>query len=140
MTNRTMKASLILVGSGALLGLLLAGCSKPDPAAEMQKAVAEMQKAETDPAAAQAATDDQGVVSPAKQLQGAIEDYQAGKFEDAVTRLQILRAQPTLSPEQRMALQDSIAAVVAEIYALAETGDPKAIAAVAQYERMQTRQ
>ena len=60
-------------------------------------------------------------------------------MEDAVTRLQILRAQPALTPDQRMALQDSIATVVAEIYALAEKGDARAAAAVIQYERMQTR-
>jgi hypothetical protein len=59
-------------------------------------------------------------------------------MEDAVTRLQLLRATPALSPEQRMALQDSIAAVMTEIYSLAEKGDPRAIAAVAQYEKLQT--
>ncbi|MCI0541123.1 MAG: hypothetical protein L0Z50_38465, partial [Verrucomicrobiales bacterium] len=62
----------------------------------------------------------------------------AGKMEDAVTRLQLLRATPVLSPQQRMALQDSVAAVMTEVYALAEKGDARAIAAVAQYEKMQT--
>lgn len=123
----------------AALALLAAGCSKPDPTAELQKAAAELEKAPAAPAEPAAAPEGQVAVSPAQQLQGAMEDYKAGKLEDAVTRLQLLRAQSALSPQQRMALQDSIAAVVAEIYALAEKGDPKAIAAVAQYERMQTR-
>jgi hypothetical protein len=77
-------------------------------------------------------------VTPSQQLKGALEDYKAGKFQDAVTRLQLLRATPVLSPEQRIALQDSMATVMAEIYAMAEKGDKRAIEAVAQYERMQT--
>ncbi|MFM8360604.1 MAG: hypothetical protein ACKOET_18800 [Verrucomicrobiota bacterium] len=128
------------LGGGLIaLALLAAGCSKPDPTAELQKAAAELEKAPPAQAEPAAAPEGQVAVSPAQQLQGAMEDYKAGKLEDAVTRLQLLRAQSALSPQQRMALQDSIAAVVAEIYALAEKGDPKAIAAVAQYERMQTR-
>ena len=120
-----------------VLGLLLAapGCSKPDPAAELEKAAAALEKA---PAAPPAPGSDAPAVTPSQQLKGAMEDYKAGKMEDAVTRLQLLRSTPVLTPEQRMALQDSIASVMAEIYALAEKGDKRAIAAVAQYERMQT--
>jgi hypothetical protein len=69
----------------------------------------------------------------------AITSYKTGELEDAVTRLQKLRATPTLTPEQRMAVQDSVAAVMLEIYQLAEKGDQRAIAAVKQYEELQTR-
>ena len=75
---------------------------------------------------------------PAQELKQAITEYKAGKMEDAVTRLQLLRSQSVLSPEQRMALQDSMAAVMTEIYTLAQKGDARAVAAVAQYEKMQT--
>lgn len=114
-----------------------AGCSsKQDPSAELEKTAAVLEK--TPPAPAEAAPDGAIAASPSQQLKGAMEDYKAGKMEDAVTRLQILRSATALSPEQRMALQDSIAAVMAEIYGLAEKGDKRAQAAVAQYERMQT--
>ena len=43
-----------------------------------------------------------------------------------------------MSPDQRMALQDSLGAMMTEIYSQAEKGDPRAIAAVALYEKMQT--
>ena len=76
--------------------------------------------------------------TPAQQMQLAISSYKSGELEDAVTRLQRLRAAPTLTAEQRMALQDSVAAVMTEIYTLAEKGDQRAIAAVKQYEEMQT--
>ncbi len=114
--------------------LLVSACSKPDPAAELEKTATVLESAP-----AESTPDGTPAVAPAQQLQTAIEDYKAGKMEDAVTRLQLLRAASTLSPEQRIALQDSVATVMAEIYVLAEKGDPRAIAAVAQYERMQTR-
>ena len=111
-----------------------------------EKAAAALEKVEkvpsdpaTDPAsgtgeynAAQAA------LVPAKEVKAAISDFKAGKMEDAVTRLQLLRAQTDLSPQQRMALQDSMAAIMTEIYTQAEKGDARAKAAVAQYEKMQT--
>lgn len=128
-----------IVGLPFLAAALLAtvGCSsKQDSAAELEKAAAALEKGP--PADAPAPAEGTVVASPSQQLKGAMEDYKAGKMEDAVTRLQILRSATALSPEQRMALQDSIAAVMAEIYALAEKGDKRAQAAVAQYERMQT--
>ena len=76
--------------------------------------------------------------TPARQMQQAVAAYRGGELEDAVTRLQRLRMSPTLTAQQRMAVQDSVAAVMSEIYSLAERGDAKAIQAVKQYEEMQT--
>ena len=121
----------------ALVAAVLTACSKPDPVAELEKSAAAMEKAGATPAAAGEA-EPTPTVAPAQEVKQAVADFKAGKMEDAVTRLQILRAQPALTPDQRMALQDSIATVVAEIYALAEKGDARAAAAVIQYERMQT--
>jgi hypothetical protein len=120
----------------ALLGAIIAfpACHRQaDPVSELEKTAAALKDA---PPAADAKAE----AAPATQVKEAIAEYKAGKMEDAVTRLQILRMQPTMTPEQRMALQDSVAAVMAEIYELAQKGDPKAIAAVQAYERMQNRQ
>lgn len=122
------------------LALSLSGCKKPDAVNELEKAAAAMEKAEptTTPA-----TPDPGTSSepsgppPVKQVQQAIADYKAGNMEDAVTRLQLLRRMAVISPQQRMALQDSIAAVMTEIYTLAEKGDPRAVAAVQRYQQLQ---
>jgi hypothetical protein len=121
-------------------GLAFSACHKKDAASELEKAAVAMAQAEAAPPAAPDATPSPAPASapPAQQVREALADYKAGKMEDAVTRLQVLRAQPALSPQQRMVLQDSIAAVMAEIYSLAEKGDSRAIAAVAQYEKMQT--
>jgi hypothetical protein len=71
-------------------------------------------------------------------MKQALAAYKAGQLEDAVTRLQNLRSQTAMTAEQRMALQDAIAAVMTEINALAAKGDARAIAALKQYEAMQT--
>jgi hypothetical protein len=120
--------------SAALALVAVSGCHRQaSPVGELEKTVAAMEK--TAPAAAP----DGNSAAPATELKAAIEEYKSGKMEEAVTRLQILRMQPTMTPEQRMSLQDSVAAVMTEVYELAQKGDPKAIAAVQAYERMQTR-
>jgi len=120
----------------AALVLGLSACGKQNAVEELEKSAAAMDKAATpaDPSADPSTA----ALTPAQQVKEAITDLKAGKMEDSVTRLQLLRAQPALTPEQRMALQDSMAAVMTEIYTLAEKGDARALAAVAQYEKMQT--
>jgi len=125
------SASLALV----LLVSVATACKKEDPVAELEKSAAALDKAPAAPAEGAEATPGP---APAEQVKQAIADFKSGKMEDAVTRLQLLRNQPVMTPEQRMALQDSIASVMQEIYAMAQNGDARAKAAVAQYERMQT--
>ena len=43
-----------------------------------------------------------------------------------------------MTAQQRMALNDAMAAVMTDIYAQAAKGDQRAIQAVKQYEKMQT--
>ena len=120
----------------ALLVLAATACKKEDPVAELEKSAAALEK--TPAAPAEGATDAPAGAASAEQVKQAISDFKSGKMEDAVNRLQLLRAQPAMTPEQRMALQDSIASVMQEIYAMAQHGDARAKAAVAQYERLQT--
>ena len=120
----------------ALLVLAATACKKEDPVAELEKSAAALEK--TPAAPAEGAIDAPAGAAPAEQVKQAISDFKSGKMEDAVNRLQLLRAQPAMTPEQRMALQDSIASVMQEIYAMAQNGDARAKAAVAQYERLQT--
>lgn len=146
-----MKHSLsIVLTVGVGLTFALAGCSKKtDANSELQRAAAEMGQTDAGsppvpppqptaepvpntPAPAAPAE------PPAQQMQQAIVAYKAGQLEDAVTRLQRLRATPTMSPQQRMALNDAMGAVMTEIYSLAAKGDSRAIMAVKQYEKMQT--
>jgi hypothetical protein len=132
------------------LAVALAGCSKKSDAnAEMEKAANALATAEPtpDPAAtpqpaqpiqAAPAPDAAPSPAPAAQMSQAMVAYKAGNLEDAVTRLQNLRAMPTMTSQQRMAMNDAMAAVMSDIYILASKGDSRAIQAVKQYEQMQT--
>ena len=127
--------------AGALIVTSLTGCGKKDAIAELEKSAASLEKSSKDQPAAPVSGDYDpavGALVPAKEVKEAIAEYKAGKMEDAVTRLQLLRSQTTVTPEQRVALQDSIASLMAEIYAQAEKGDARARAAVVQWEKMQT--
>jgi hypothetical protein len=127
----------------------LGGCSKKgNPTSEMEKAAealaqpapdqpppqAPVQSAETPQATATPPTEP----PPAQEMQQAMAAYKAGALEDAVTRLHKLRATRAMTPQQRIALNDAMAAVMSEIYGLAANGDQRAIQAVKQYERLQT--
>ena len=128
------------------------GCHhQPSANTELEKATAELAKGEPappaptpTPAPAPAPVQPQVVQIetpaqlPSQQMNQAVVAYKAGNLEDAVTRLQKLRASPVLTPQQRLALNDAMAAVMTEIYTMAEKGDARAIAAVKQYEYMNT--
>ena len=90
------------------------------------------------PAQVQSAQMPAASAAPAQEMRQAIQSFKGGNLEDAVTRLQKLRAAPLLTPEQRIAVNDAIAAVMNEVTALAEKGDAHAIQAVEQFRRMQT--
>jgi hypothetical protein len=77
-------------------------------------------------------------LTPSQEMRQAIVSYRSGQLEDAVTRLQKLRMTVALTPQQRMAIQDGVAALMSEVYGMAERGDARAIQAVKQYEQMQT--
>jgi len=148
--NKLLRlASVVLV-----LTFVVVGCGqKPEAKAELERASEALARTGPEPAppaptaadpsplpsAAPTETSAEPVVPPAQQMKQALASYKDGKLEDAVTRLQKLRAIRTLTPQQRMAVQDSVAAVMNEVYELAAKGNMKAIQAVRQYEEMQTK-
>jgi hypothetical protein len=148
-----MKNCLFLVAIlSVCVATVVTGCSrKSDAKVELDKAVAILEKSDaTVPAPAQPLPSptpspttplpgqSQPAATPARQMTAAIAAYKSGNLDDAVTRLQKLRATPVMTPEQRIAVNDAIAAVMNEIGALAAKGDARAIQAVKLYEQMQT--
>lgn len=137
MTNRF---PILMIGC-ATLSVLLAGCSgEPDANAELQKAAKALEQADAgqpspapvQPIATATATTQQ---TPSQQMSQAMTLYKNGEYENAMTRLQTLRERATLSPQQNMALQDAMAAVMTDIYTRASKGDARAQLAVKQYEQ-----
>lgn len=131
----------ILMIGCATLGVLLAGCSgEPDANVELQKAAKALEQgdagqpapAPAQPVAAATVTAQQ---TPSQQMSQAMTLYKNGEYENAMTRLQTLRERATLSPQQNMALQDAMAAVMTDVYTRASKGDARAQLAVKQYEQ-----
>ncbi len=129
----------------------LSSCSKKtDVNAELENAAKTLAQTETPPpqptvppnhqAAAPAASTAAApapVHTPAQEMNQALAAYKSGQLEDAVTRLQRLRRQTAMTPEQLIAIQNATAAVMGEVYALAAKGDARAKQAVKEYERLQ---
>jgi hypothetical protein len=148
-----MKAFKVFSLGFTLSSLLLIGCSKKDVSGELEKAASAMSQPDSVPAPAApepvsqtpaATAARQPVVASTPQAQAqemsqALAAYKAGELEDAVVRLQRLRATPVMSPEKRIAVNDAIASVMNEIYAMAEKGDARAKQALKTYETLQTR-
>lgn len=140
-----MKRNLFAVlVTSATLSICLSGCGKKaDTVGELERTAKIMEKEEPAPApqaAPQAPQSPQTAAPtapPAQQVNDALASYKSGNLEDAVVRLQRLRAQSAITPQQRMALQDAMAAVMTDIYARAAQGDARAQQAVKEYERMQ---
>lgn len=127
--------ALVLVAS---LIVPMLGCrQKVDATTEMEKAAVIMEEPKPSPARPAPAATAAKVAAPAQEMKSALDSYKNGDLQDAVTRLQRLRATPVMTPQQRIAVNDAIAAVMTEISALAAKGDPRALQAVQQYERMQ---
>ena len=140
-----MKGKLpILALWHAILAVGFAGCSgKTDANSELEKAAKVFGQADqTPPAPAQptqpVTAPAAGQQSPRQQMDQAMTLYKSGEYENAMTRLQTLRERATLSPQQNMALQDAMAAVMTDIYTRASKGDARAQQAVKQYEQSKT--
>jgi hypothetical protein len=137
--KKNLSARWAGIGASLILVSALMGChQKTDAKSELDEAARTMQKAEPAPAQASQSQPSAPAGSPAQQMNRAVAAYKAGQVTDAVVQLQKLRATPTLTPEQRMALNDAMAAVMSEVSTLAAKGDPGAAEALQQYEKLQT--
>jgi len=147
MTNPRPLAVIVL----AVSVVVVTGCHKQKAAdAELAKAVKLLERADSGPqpapvapvppvansAAAPAPPRQEAVATQpvAQQMNQALTAYKAGDYVDAIARLQWLRTQATKTPEQTMAIQDAMAAVMTELYARAEKGDARAQQAIKQHQ------
>lgn len=130
---RPFLSPLLVLAVSVLLAT--SGCrQKATTEVELDKAVSALSTAVTAPATSPEAIP---VAAPSQQMREAVEAYKSGKLEDSVTRLQALRATATMTPEQRLAFNDAMAAVMSDIYARAAKGDARAAEAVKKYELLQ---
>jgi len=132
----------ILLVSACLAVICLAGCGQKqvEPTAELEKAAKAMAAAEPSAPAQPVKQTAAPTSTPAQQVQQAMTAYKSDQLTDAVTQLQAVRSRAAITPEQRLALQDAMGAVMSDIYARAAKGDARAQQAVKEYERLQNAQ
>ena len=124
----------------ASLAVAAFGCrQKTDAKSELEKAASTFARAEpaqpAQPLQPSPVPADAAAPAPAQEMNQALAAYKAGNLEDAVTRLQMLQAtRGVMTPEQRMALNHALAAVMTETRSLAAKGDARAIQAIEQYQ------
>lgn len=145
--GHSMKMNLpMTLATCVCLAVVAPGCHKKvtvNTNTDLESAASKFAIAETVPAPAPApasadAPQAPAALPPAQEMKQAVEAYKGGQFEDAVRRLQQLRSRQAMTPQQYMAINDAITAVTTELYALAAKGDPRAVQALKQYEKMQT--
>jgi hypothetical protein len=115
----------------AFFGLAVGGCHRQgDANAELAKAVKELEQAAPGQPPAQAGTS----LPVAQQMNEAMVAYKGGDYLDAIMRLELLRSKATKTPDQMIAVQNAMAAVMAELYSRAKKGDTRAQQAIKQYQ------
>jgi hypothetical protein len=136
--------------------LAVVGCHRQgDANAEMAKAVKELEQATpgqpqapavppaaaAEPAAPAEQPSQPAITSQpvAVQMSQAMASYKGGDYSDAIIRLQLLRTKVTTTPQQTMAIQDAVAAVMAELYARGEKGDTRAQQAIKQWQEVRNK-
>ena len=116
--------------------LVVAGCHRQgDANAEMAKAVKELEQPTPGQQAAQASTG----VPVAQQMNQAMVAYKGGDYQEDIMRLELLRSKAIKTPDQTMAVQNAMAAVMTELYTRAEKGDTRAQQAIKQYQEERNR-
>jgi hypothetical protein len=116
--------------------LVIAGCHRQgDANAEMAKAVKELEQAAPGQPSAPASTGP----PVAQQMNEAMVAYKGGDYLEAVMRLEVLRSKAIKTPDQTMAVQNAMAAVMTELYSRAEKGDTRAQQAIKQYQEERNR-
>jgi hypothetical protein len=127
-----------------MLAISLIGCGgEPDANIELEKAAKALEQADAGQSTPAPAPQAQPMTpaarqSPGQEMNQAVTLYKSGDYEKAVMRLHTLRDRATLTPQQNMALQDAMAAVMTDMYRRAADGDARAQQAVKQYEQSKT--
>lgn len=136
-----MKTLLHLFIISVTLSLTLIGCSKKqDVDTEVRQVIIEIEKAAPAPAGPtpppSAMTPNQTAPAPnapASKLSEALAAYKSGEYEKAIAQLDRLRNAPAMTGQQLIAMNKAMAAVMNDLYTLAEKGDARAAQAIKHY-------
>ena len=135
---KSQTAVTILVLMALVFGLL--GCGqKPDANAELANTVKLLEQSSPAPQVTTQASSPKPTIQPAQQVNQALSSLKAGKYTDTILQMESARSNPNKTPQQMMAIQDAMAAVMSDLYARAANGDLAAKQAIKQYQENRNR-
>jgi PBP1b-binding outer membrane lipoprotein LpoB len=125
------------VGIAAVIitALTLVGCSKKtDASSELAKTVKVLEQPTASPQSQTQASANAPTTMPAQQVSQALTSLKEGKYTETIVHMEMARYNPNKTPQQMIAIQDAMAAVMSDLYARAASGDAPAKQAIKQYQ------
>ena len=123
-----------------LSALLVVGCSKkPDASTELAKTVKVLEQTAPAPQAAAQPSANAPTALPAQQVSQALASLKEGKYTETIVQMEKARYNPNKTPQQMIAIQDAMAAVMSDLYTRAANGDSAAKQAIAKYQAERNR-
>jgi hypothetical protein len=118
-----------------LSALLVVGCSKKtDASTELAKTVKVLEQAAPAPQASTQQSPNFPTALPAQQVSQALTLLKEGKYTETIVQMEMARYNPNKTPQQMIAIQDAMAAVMSDLYTRAANGDAPAKQAIKQYQ------
>lgn len=137
MNRNLMFRAIRLLGTVLFFGstIVLVGCTKKtDAGAELEKTIKELEQ--TKPALqapAQLQSSAQANQPAAGQLSLALIALKERKYTEVITQMELARSNPGKTPQQTIAIQDAMAAVMQDLYTRAANGDAAAKQAIEKH-------
>lgn len=121
----------------AIAMFLLAGCHRqPDASTELANTVRLLEQSTPSVSAAAGGPPARAARAlPAQEVKQALVSLQAGNYPAAIAQMESARSNPQKTPQQTIAIQDALAAVMNDLYNRAAAGDAAAKQAIRQYQQ-----
>ena len=132
-----MRFQILFGGTVSLLlsAVFVVGCSKKtDASTELAKTVKVLKQAAPAPQASAQPSANAPSALPAQQVSQALTSLKEGKYTETIVQMEMARYNPNKTPQQMIAIQDAMAAVMSDLYARAANGDAAAKQAIKQYQ------
>jgi hypothetical protein len=132
--QKNSTALLLILATG-----IVPGCQKKtDAATELERTVKTLAAT---PAPVAPTTPSSGLPGPtvSAEVGQALTAFKSGNYSDAIGHMEMARTHPARTGAETMAVQDAMAAVMADLYTRAANGDAVAQQAIKQYQENRNR-
>lgn len=125
----------VVIAAVIISAVIIAGCGKKtDASTELAETIKVLEQAPPLPQAPAQPSPNAPATLPAHQVSQALASLKEGKYADTIVQLEMARDNPNKTPQQMLAIQDAMAAVMSDLYTRAANGDAQAKQAIKQYQ------